>query len=225
VTQQEHLFTTNNIRIERLPYLLHLPPGMDKARKGTRWPLILFLHGMGERGGDLKAIRTQGLAARLEKDDSLPFIVVSPQCPLDSWWDLHLDTLSQMVDKMVTTYPVDPQRVYLTGLSMGGYGTWALAAKRPDQFAAIAPICGGLMFWHDLDTEAPRLKDMPVWAFHGTDDETVPPVESQRVVEAVRAAGNDRVYMTLYPGVGHNSWTQTYDNPELYAWFNRYTLE
>jgi predicted peptidase len=118
-----------------------------------------------------------------------------------------------MLDEVIGQHAVDPDRVYLTGLSMGGYGTWSLAMAYPEIFAAIAPICGGGMTeWLFM------LKDMPVWAFHGAEDPAVPLERGQRMVDALRAAGGD-VRFTVYPGCGHDSWTQTYENPQLYEWF------
>jgi predicted peptidase len=143
----------------------------------------------------------------------LPFIVASPQCPADSYWLLYLDDLKALIDDLVAHYLVDVKRIYLTGLSMGGTGTWTLAAAYPEIFAAIAPICGRSFY-----TLAKRLKDLPAWVFHGEDDEVIPADESRQMTDALNEVGAD-IKLTLYPGVGHNSWTRTYDNPELYDWF------
>jgi predicted peptidase len=121
--------------------------------------------------------------------------------------------LKALLDEIVASYAVDPDRQYLTGLSMGGFGTWSLALAFPDRFAAIAPICGG-----GSTNGIAALTGVPVWAFHGADDLTVPLELGQRMVSALRATGGD-VKFTVYKGVGHDSWTQTYDNPELYKWF------
>ncbi|MGB3715778.1 MAG: prolyl oligopeptidase family serine peptidase [Candidatus Promineifilaceae bacterium] len=199
----------------RLGYLFYLPRsyGQDPDKK---WPLILFLHGMGERGDDLDLLRLYGPAKVAEKQPDLPFICLTPQCPEGDTWIGQLKILNSLLDEELSSYSVDLDRVYLTGFSMGGYGTWGLAMAYPQSFAAIAPICGGGMVqWVEI------LKDIPVWAFHGADDPTVPVEESQRMVDALRSAGGQAKF-TVYPGVGHDSWTETYDNPELYEWFLRH---
>jgi predicted peptidase len=191
-----------------LNYLLHLPPGYDKSEKP--FPLILFLHGAGETGKDLKLVKKHGPPKVVEKKKDFSFIVVSPQAPVRGWKTGQLLALLDDVEKQ---YKVDRDRVYLTGLSMGGFGTWALAAAAPERFAAIAPICGG----GDPRT-APKLKGLPIWVFHGAKDRIVVPKRSEDMVEALKKAGQE-VKFTLYPDAGHDSWTATYNNPELYKWF------
>lgn len=194
-----------------LRFLLYRPKRVEAPI-----PLMLFLHGAGERGDDLSAVSKHGIPKRAAQGDDLPFIAVSPQCPAESWWTAHLAELSALLDAVKGRHPVDPDRVYLTGLSMGGYGTWALAAQSPETFAAAAPICGG----GDPET-APKLINLPIWAFHGAKDEVVPLERSEAMVDAVKQAGGN-VQLTVYPEAGHDSWTETYDNPELYAWFLRH---
>jgi predicted peptidase len=140
------------------------------------------------------------------------FIIVSPQCPNDIWWPEQTDVLISLFDDIETKYRVDTDRIYLTGLSMGGFGTWSLTERYPQRFAAIAPICGGGERY-----AANRLKDVPVWAFHGAKDNVVPVARSQEMVDAVKKAGGD-AKLTIYPEAEHDSWTQTYDNPQLYEW-------
>jgi predicted peptidase len=195
-----------------LRYLLFLPQayGQDPEKK---WPLILCLHGAGERGEDLALVKVHGIAKIVEHRPDFPFVCVSPQCPEDSWWPDYTQTLKGLIDDILAQYAVDGTRLYLTGLSMGGYGTWALATRYPDLFAAIAPICGG-----GNPEVAPALKEVAVWAFHGEADDLVPLQASQRMVDALRVAGGD-VRFTVYPGVGHDAWTQTYQDPALYDWF------
>ncbi len=196
----------------RLRYLLFLPRdyGIEPGRK---WPLILFLHGAGERGNNLKRVKKHGLPKIVERRPDFPFVVLSPQCPEEAtWWDYRL-ILKALLDEIVARYAIDKRRIYLTGLSMGGYGTWGMAMAYPKLFAAIAPICGG-----GFPEFAHLLKDVPVWAFHGAEDDVVKLEANQRMVDALRACGGN-VRFTVYPGVGHDSWTQTYDNPELYEWF------
>jgi predicted peptidase len=205
-------------------YLLFLPKGYD-AEEGKRWPLILFLHGAGERGTNIHLVTKHGppkLVQDQEKSD-FPFVVVSPQCPDGATWSN--DLLLALLDEVTGKHAVDTNRIYLTGLSMGGYGTWSLGLSHPDRFAAIAPICGG----GDLITillpgqrTARALRALPVWAFHGAKDELVKLSESERMVNALRRIGND-AKLTIYPEAGHDSWTETYNNPELYGWFLRHS--
>ncbi|MHC4462057.1 MAG: carboxylesterase family protein [Planctomycetota bacterium] len=192
-------------------YLLFLPEGYGE--KQQRWPLILFLHGAGERGGDLRKVKKHGPPKIVEKKKDFPFIVVSPQCPTDDWWTEKAEVLINLLDDIVMRYDVDTDRIYLTGLSMGGYGTWSLASVYPDRFAAFAPICGG-----GKRVMARRLTEVPVWAFHGAKDRVVPLKESEEMVNAVKARGGD-AKLTVYPSAGHDSWTETYNNKELYDWF------
>jgi len=193
-------------------YLLFLPDGysVDPAR---RWPLILFLHGAGERGNDLSRVKIYG-PPRLaeERPADFPFIIVSPQCPEGKTWDP--DVLLALLDEVCASHAVDENRIYLTGLSMGGMGAFELALAAPQRFAAVAPICGaGNPLW-----VRPEHAALPFWVFHGDQDQTVPPFMSLQMVEALKAVGAP-VRFTLYPGVGHDAWTQTYANPELYQWF------
>ncbi|WP_374711977.1 carboxylesterase family protein [Symbiobacterium terraclitae] len=193
-------------------YLLFLPEGYG-ADPAQRWPLILFLHGAGERGSDLSLVKRHG-PPRLaeERPADFPFIVVSPQCPEGETWDA--DVLLALLDEVCATYAVDEERIYLTGLSMGGMGAFDLALTAPHRFAAVAPICGA---GNPLRVR-PEHAVLPFWVFHGDQDEIVPPAMSAQMVEALRAVGAP-VKFTLYPGVAHDSWTQTYANPELYQWF------
>ncbi|MEH2380575.1 MAG: prolyl oligopeptidase family serine peptidase [Nostoc sp.] len=206
-------------------YLLFLPdglrpPGGDRNEiQQPLLPTILFLHGAGERGSDLDNVKKQGVAKIVEQQPDFPFIVISPQCPRGEYW--NIERLSVLLDEAMSldspqsayaSY-VDPDRVYLTGLSMGGYGTWHLAAAQPQRFAAIAPICGG-----GNPQAARKLKNLPVWAFHGAKDNVVPLKESEIMVSALKARDGN-VKFTVYLEAEHDSWTQTYNNPELYKWF------
>lgn len=198
------------VRTVRLDYLTYLPAdyGKDKEKK---WPLLLFLHGSGESGSDVEKVKMHGPPKLIAAGQDMPFIVISPQCPnAREGWDP--EALTALLDEVGEKYAVDSDRVYLTGLSMGGYGTWALAAVHPERFAAAAPICGG-----GRPRMAGRLKNLPLWVFHGAKDPTVPLSQSQEMVDALKAVGGD-VRFTIYPEAGHDSWTETYNNPELYTW-------
>jgi predicted peptidase len=206
--QQEKHFEKPITIKAKLDYLLFLPEGY--AKSDQRWPLMLFLHGAGESGSDLAKVKVHGPPKIVETNRTFPFILVSPQSPGRGW---NPDTLNALLDDVIANYRVDKDRVYLTGLSMGGYGTWALAAAHPEKFAAIAPICGG-----GNPADAKRLAPIPTWVFHGAKDTTVPLKRSEEMVEAIKAA-NGNVKLTVYPEAGHDSWTQTYENPALYQWF------
>jgi len=199
-------------------YLLYLPKGCD-AKADKRWPLILFLHGAGERGTNIWKVATHGPLKHVTADSDFPFIVISPQCPERQIWSR--DVLLALLDNVTAKYAVDTRRIYLTGLSMGGYGTWDLGLACPEKFAAIVPICGGgqmigvLLSSHD---KGPALKSLGVWAFHGGKDPVVPLEESQRMVNALKKAGVQDVKITVYPEAEHNSWTEAYKDPALYEW-------
>lgn len=196
---------------DTLRYLIHLPDDYDVDPE-RRWPLVLFLHGSGERGSDLERAAVHGPPMRADAGHEFPFVLVTPQCPESSQWVAELSTLSMLLDEVVGSHRIDPARISVTGLSMGGYGAWSMAVRYPDRFAAIAPICGGM--W--LQSAAP-IRNLPVWAFHGDADDVVPISASEQIVTELRSLGAE-VRFTRYPGVGHDSWTETYDNPGLYEW-------
>ena len=212
IPQQRKMKHLNENEID-LKYLFFLPKDYYSAKK-TAWPLILFLHGMGERGDDLELVKIHGIPKIVKAQTDFPFISVSPQCPIKYVWrdKKMLQAVEDLLLKIVKYYRVDKTRIYVTGLSMGGRGTWALAAHRPDLFAAAVPICGG----GDPAT-ANLLTDSPIWVFHGALDEVHLPEESEKMVRALEKAGG-KVRYTLYPEAYHDSWTETYDNPALYDW-------
>lgn len=216
--QQVRQFTRQITREVNLDYLLFVPKAAA-AEPGRKWPLLLFLHGAGERGTNVWAVATHGPPKLVREKTDFPFIVVSPQCPAGRTWDN--DEVLGLLDEILATQPVDPTRVYLTGLSMGGYGTWSLGLSHPERFAAIVPICGGGDPLKVLLVDAKRvaaLKSLPVWAFHGAKDPVVKLVESERMVAALKQAGVREVELTVYPEAQHDSWTDTYANPKLYEW-------
>ncbi|MEA3345698.1 MAG: prolyl oligopeptidase family serine peptidase [Chloroflexota bacterium] len=214
--QQKMTFEKLVTKTVQLKYLLYLPQDYD-GDSDTRWPLILFLHGAGERGDDLELVKIHGIPKIVEERDNFPFITVSPQCPKGSLWNDHFEALEALLREAEETYRVDPERIYLTGLSMGGYGSWHFATLHPKRFAAVVPICGGAMPMYGFPERVSVLKDVPIWAFHGAKDSTVPIEESQKLVDVLKEhEGNVR--FTVYPDAEHDSWTRTYDNPELYEW-------
>ncbi|MBC8186453.1 prolyl oligopeptidase family serine peptidase [candidate division KSB1 bacterium] len=190
-------------------YLLYLPENYEQETKN--YPLMLFLHGAGERGKNLQKVAIHGPAKLIKQGKKFPFIIVSPQCSENQWWDI--ESLDLLLKDMSSQYRVDENQIYLTGLSMGGYGTWAMAMEYPHRFAAIAPICGG-----GNPVIAGKIKHLPTWVFHGAKDDVVPLKNSQDMVDALKETGGD-VKFTIYPEAQHDSWTETYNNPELYEWF------
>ncbi|WP_426107426.1 prolyl oligopeptidase family serine peptidase [Massilia sp. TSP1-1-2] len=192
-----------------LPYLRFLPKGY--SAKGPGVPLILFLHGSGERGTDLEKVKAWGPPAIAEKDEDFPFIVLSPQLAEGEAW--HALALKGLLDQVLRKYNVDRTRVYLTGLSLGGYGAWDLASRYPDYFAAVAPICGG-----GIARGVASMRAIPTWVFHGKMDDAVPEEESARMVAALQAAGGDVRY-TVLPEGGHvDAWVHAYGKAGLFEW-------
>lgn len=204
------------------------------ALRHGRTPVVLFLHGSGERGSD-GALQTQaGLGPYLRSHaDSFPAIVVFPQSPLERSWDGDIAQMAfDTLDAATGEFNGDPQRTYLTGMSRGGYGTWQMALMQPRRFAALAPVCGGIT-QPNVDTPlvvdavaaspdpfaaaAAGLKHIPTWIFHGGKDDVVPPQQSQRMYAAMQAAGAD-VHYTEWPQANHNSWDLTYADPQLWQW-------
>jgi predicted peptidase len=217
-TQLVKHFRFTKTQSAELDYLLFLPKGYD-AKAEKRWPMILFLHGAGERGTNVWQVAVHGPPKNVASHPDFPFIVVSPQCPEHQVWSKEV--LLGLLDEITATYAVDKSRIYLTGLSMGGYGTWDLGLAHPEKFAAIVPICGGGQTISVLlvsPDKASALRTLGVWAFHGAKDPVVALAESQRMVDALKKAGVEDVKLTVYPEAGHDSWTETYNNPELYDW-------
>ena len=213
---------------QKLSYLIHVPEG---AAPADGWPMLLFLHGAGERGKNLEKVKVHGPPKLIDKFPELKkSVVVSPQCPRGSWWVSK--TLMALVKEVLSSHgkKINDQRIYVTGLSMGGYGSWDLISKNRDFFAAAAPICGGgsierlkrilkIKGAEPFDiADLTRVKNMPIWAFHGSNDDVVPQRESEVLIGALKEAGNKNVKFTSYKGVGHDSWTRTYSNPKFYKW-------
>lgn len=211
-------------------YQVYVPAGFYE-RKG-KWPVVLFLHGAGERGTDGLQQTQVGLPASIRKHmERWPAVVVMPQCPAEQYWTMPAMYQMAMtaLEKSTREFRGDAQRIYLTGLSMGGYGSWKLAATYPGKFAAVVPICGGAILPAVLkanDAPNPTLygqfaqaigRSAPVWTFHGAQDSIVPVTETRQLVAALQAAGGNVQY-TEYPEAGHDSWTAAYDDPALPQW-------
>ena len=193
----------------KLNYLLTLPSEYEQAADKA-FPLVLFLHGYGGSGEDLELVKVHGPPKLVEAGEQRGFILVAPQTTLGRWWQ-PVELLA-LLDEIERTHRVDGDRIYITGLSMGGYGTWNTAGLAPERFAAAAPICGG---GNGVLTR--HTGTLPIWAFHGSNDTAVPVALSQHLVDGVnRNGGNAK--LTIYDGVGHDSWTQTYADPKFWDW-------
>ena len=210
-------------RAGEMRFLSYVPKDYT-GKDGKRWPLMLFLHGAGERGADVQRVAIHGPPSLVKQGKEFPFIVIAPQCAEGERW--QEEALLQLLDHVVHDYAVDTNRVYLTGLSMGGFGTWKLGISHPERFAAIVPICGG---GETIDVllaareRAASLKRLPIWAFHGAKDPVVPLEESERMINALKKLGCQEAKLTVYPEAQHNSWTETYNNPEVYEWLLKHS--
>jgi predicted peptidase len=211
-------------------YLLYLPGDYGKDPK-QQWPLILFLHGSGSIGNDLNLLKNAMLPWMLETKTDFPFIVISPQLPgPGAWtseqsatqiqdWSPLIDPLNVLLDQLPAQYAVDTQRLYLTGLSLGGFGTWEFALRYPQRFAAIVPVAGGYLFNSSaIPPGICTLKDLPVWVFYGGQDTVVQPVQSSSMIKALQDCGGN-VHATFYPDATHEqTWQRAYIDPALWQW-------
>lgn len=229
---EPRVFTDDNGR--RLPYRLMIPLNYDKQQK---YPLVLFLHGAGERGDDNAKQLIHGMNdfAKDENRTKYPAFVIAPQCPTGQKWadvdwgaDTHAlpvkpsESMQLTLDLLVALqkeFSIDAKRLYVTGLSMGGYGTWDVISRYPGMFAAAVPICGG-----GDEKQAGLLSKLPIWVFHGDQDKAVKPERSRNMVEAIKKAGGKPLY-TEYEGVGHNSWDRAYSDPKMMEWMFAQKLE
>lgn len=225
---QDKILSADSFRFQPRPielkYLKFLPKGYE-ADANKKWPLILFLHGAGERGEQVWRASIHGPSKYALEHPEFPFILITPLCPADTTWSN--DALLALLNDIESRYQVDKARVYLTGLSMGGYGTWSFGLSYPERFAAMAPICGGgrsIEILLAAKGYAPAkwvaLKNMPIWVFHGEKDTVVPISESEHMVNALKTSGVDmtNVKFTRYPNAQHDSWSETYRNPAFYEW-------
>ena len=185
---------------------------VPKGYNGKKnFPLMLFLHGAGERGDKLEVVKKWGPPQLVGKRKDFPFVLISPQCPRGTLW--KIEELYQRVNTVAGELKSDRQRMYVTGLSMGGFGSWLLMDKYPKLFAAGVPICGG-----GKATSAKNLVDIPIWALHGGADGGGKPALSELMIKKIKEAGGKKAKRTIYPGVGHNSWSRAYANEEVYKW-------
>lgn len=213
--QAEPKFEDKTIDYKGAPvkYQVCLPAGYTPEKA---MPLIVFLHGSGEQGDDGRKQSSVGIGPAIKANPAgwAPYIVLLPQKPKGrGWFGDYEDLILGQLEQTKKEYKIDAARIYLTGLSMGGFGSWQLAAKHPELWAAVAPICGG-----GNPADAPKIKDLPIWNFHGDKDTAVPIKKSDEMIEAVKAAGGMPKY-TIYPGVGHNSWDKAYREEKLWEWF------
>ena len=206
---------------ETIPYLLYLPKNYSAENNGgssEKWPLMLFLHGRGESEGPLSAVKKWGPPNFIEHGINFRYIIASPQCPPSpkSWNSPDEQSLLlALLNHLTNTFKVDTDRIYLTGLSMGGYGSWRLAADHPELFAAVVPICGG-----GDPRDADKLKNQPIWAWHGIADPVVPVQQSIDMVEAIKKAGSTTIRLTTLEGIGHVSWQAAYASPDVWLWLD-----
>jgi len=241
IAKQETGFLNRTVTVgsETYKYQVYLPPDWNKKQA---WPVILFLHGAGERGDDGVTQTQVGLGGGIRTHiDRWPAIVVMPQCRKDTWWSSDAKMEAQAfaaLEKSMKEFHGDPSRVYLSGLSMGGYGSWAYATKHPGKFAAMIVICGGVKVPESIRNRFPnviesadpytdvaaKIGKTPVWIFHGDADVAVPVLESRKMNDALKAAGGDVRY-TEYPGVNHNSWDKAYGETDLPKWLFAQTLK
>jgi predicted peptidase len=199
-----------------IPYLLYQPE--NYTQDGKKVPLMLFLHGRGESNGPLSIVAKWGPPQRLAAGEHMKYLVVSPQCPRESFWsnDDQQTRLLELLKHIKQTYNIDEDRIYLTGLSMGGFGTWRLAAEHTDMFAAAVPVCG-----KGDPKQGAALTQLPIWAWHGTEDNAVPYQCSVAMVDAIKAAGGTKVRFTSLEHIGHNSWQAAYQSDDLYRWLDK----
>lgn len=204
---ERKVFKFEGKRVEKFNYLLYKPEGAE-----GKLPMIVMLHGAGERGDNFDVIAVHGVAKYVEQGRELPAVVIAPQCPDGFIWNQLTVELKALIDYSIEEYGIDSDRVSITGLSMGGYGTWEMGMSYPGFFSALAPICGGGVSWR-----AGLIGKTPVWAFHGDSDDTVPPSNSYEMCDKLKASGGN-VELTVLHGVGHNSWEFAYERTGLIDW-------
>lgn len=198
-----------NIKLT-LNYMVYLPQSYDTIKK---FPLILSLHGSGERGNNIDSVKKWGIHKMLRENDDFPFVVVSPQCPNGEIWEMHFNVLKDLLDEIENNYNIDNERIYLTGYSLGGYGTWNFAILNPEIFSAIVPISGGAV----SPQKSFNLRNLPIWVAHGDADTVVQFEESKRIVDYLKIY-NSNIIFKVYKGAGHEVCTTAYEEPGLFEW-------
>lgn len=201
---------------ELYPYAVFFPQGYDAGDVNRKWPLICFFHGIGERGNDPALLLREGLPRQLAQGCGVDALVIAPQCPEDSHWadrEAELDKLRQFLPEIIEKYPVDTDRIYLTGLSMGGRCTWKVALAMPNLFAAMVVVCGRTT---DYNLEA--IRDIPLWMFHGVNDETTSFDHINRILPCLMESQHRYYKLSVYPNIGHTVWDEAYTHIGLYDW-------
>jgi predicted esterase len=213
----EHANICKN-NIPKLQYFVQLPKDYEKDI-GKNWPLLIYLHGIGERGTKIRAVRalvTRRVAVPkvAAETKNFPFVTITPMCPWGYSWNDITYSFNNFIDEVIAKFRIDTDRIYLTGMSFGGTGVWAYSIQFPERFAAVAPVCGGYIDLSRLEC----MKGVPAWVFHGQKDIFIPIEIPTNAVNVLKAMGNE-VKFTTYPELDHYIWDTTYDNPELYSWF------
>lgn len=202
---KEKIFYAKDSQKKYLKYYYH------NTDNNTKKPLLIYIHGSGSRGEKLSDMSRVGPLGELDKGRDIPAVLAAPQCHKNTWFDLF-SVLEEFIEPMIATENIDKQRVYLCGISMGAYASWQMAMSHPEWFAALVAVCGGGMYWN-----AARLRELPIWAFHGARDKTVLPEESIHMVDAVNANGGN-AKITIYPNTQHDSWVQAYSDDSMWEW-------
>ena len=213
--QVEQIFKSSDSA--EVPFLLYLP---ESYKPDSALPLMLFLHGRGESDGPLSVVAKWGPPLLVSRGEKLPYILVSPQCPKEDNWSSATQQarLVELLDSIVKKFGANQNRTYLTGLSMGGSGSWRMAANHPERFAAVVPICG-----RGAETDASKLKSLPIWVFCGDQDGVFK--SNQELVQAIMNAGSQSIRFTSLENIGHNSWSAAYATPDLYKWLDQQSRE
>jgi len=213
--QVEQIFKTTDAA--EVGYLLYLP---ENYKPGTSLPVMLFLHGRGESDGPMSVVAKWGPPQLVARGEKLPYILVSPQCPQEDNWSSPTQQarLTELLDSLVAKFGGNKDRIYLTGLSMGGSGSWRMAADHPERFAAVVPICG-----RGQSADGYKLKSLPIWVFCGDQDGVFK--SNEELVQNIVKAGSQSIRFTSLENVGHNSWSAAYASPDLYQWLERQSLE
>jgi pimeloyl-ACP methyl ester carboxylesterase len=198
-------------QLTNMNYLVQLPRGYEEDTN-RYWPMVFYLHGIGESGNNPKKVLRFGPPRLVAQGKDLPCIVVSPQVPKGYFWFRESNMMVAILDEVMKTYRVDKRRVHVTGNSMGAFGAVVLAAREPERFASLVPVCGGVEYLDSL-----RLRAVPIWAFHGEKDPIVPAEESRRLVRLVNEIGGN-ARLTIYPDLGHNCWDRAYNDRALWDW-------